>query len=96
MRGLSQGDFLGRLRHAGIVGQVRASQVKEAFRLYVASEFPDVPANTIEPLYVREGCLVIRCTSAAATQQLHNQGEELCHYLSLATGMTITKMAFRP
>lgn len=95
MRGLSQGDLLGRLRHAGIAGQVRASQAKEAFLLYLASEFPDVPSTTIEPLYVREHVLTVRCTSPALTQQLHEQEVEICQYVTAATGMKVEKLTFR-
>lgn len=95
MQGLTAGDFLKRLRHAGIAGQVQATQALEAFRLYVMSEFPTMTTADFEPLFVRSQQLVVRSTNAAFMQAVKDQEEEILRYIKQATGITVVAIRFR-
>lgn len=95
MQGLSKGDFMRRLRHAGVAGSVQASLVLEAFRLYIQSEFPDIEAAECEPLFMRNGVLVIKSTNPALMQTLRRQEDDLIAYIKQSTGSGIERLQFR-
>lgn len=95
MQGLSKGDILGRLRHAGVAGSVQASLVLEAFRLYVQSEFPDIDSKDCEPMFVRSGVLVVRSTNPALMQTLRRQEGEIADFIKQSTGSAIQRLQFR-
>ena len=95
MQGLSQGDIVKRLQHAGIAGTVQASMVVEAFRLYLQSEFPDVTTMECEPMFVRDTVLVIRSTNPALMQTLREHELEITHYIKQVCGSNITRLQFR-
>lgn len=95
MQGLTAGDFLKRLRQAGIAGQVQATQALEAFRLYVMSEFPTMTAADFEPLFVRSQQLIVRSTNAAFMQAVKDQEEDILRYIKQATGITVIAIRFR-
>lgn len=95
MQGLTKGDILKRLRHAGVAGPVQASLVLEAFRLYVQSEFPDVMAEECQPLFVRAGALVVKSTNPSLMQALRSQETEITDYIKQATGGVVDRLQFR-
>ncbi len=95
MHGISKGDILKRLRHAGVAGSVQASLVLEAFRLYVQSEFPEATPVDCEPLFIRSGVLVIRSTNPAVMQTLRRHEDQITDYIKQATGTTVERLQFR-
>jgi hypothetical protein len=95
MQGLSKGDFMSRLRRAGVAGSVQASLVLEAFRLYIQSEFPDIEPSECEPLFVRSGVLVVKSTNPALMQTLRRQEDDIVTFIRQSTGSTIERLQFR-
>lgn len=95
MYGISKGDILKRLRHAGVAGSVQASLVLEAFRLYVQSEFPEVVPQDCEPLFIRNGVLVVKSTNPALMQTLRRHEEQITDYIKQSTGSTVERLQFR-
>ncbi len=95
MQGLSQGDIVKRLQHAGIAGTVQASMVVEAFRLYLQSEFPEVTTTECEPMFVRDSVLVVRSTNPALMQTLREHEPDITRYIQQVCGSSITRLQFR-
>lgn len=95
MQPLQSGDFLRRLRQAGIAGQVQASQVLQAFRFYIESEFPEGTAADIEPLFVRGKELVVRSHNPALMQAVKDREGEITRYIMQATRIPLDQIRFR-
>lgn len=93
---ITRGDFLRRLRQVGVAGKVQATQALEAFRLYMASEFPQIATADYEPLFVQNKTLVIRSRNAALQQALAEQEAEISRYITQAAGITVQHIRFRP
>jgi len=96
MRTISRGDFLSRLRKAGVAGKVQATQALEAFRLYMASEFPDIALTDCEPLFVQDKILVVRSRNAALQQTLAEREAEIGQFITQSAGITVEHIRFRP
>lgn len=96
MQAITRGDVLRRLRKAGVAGKVQATQALEAFRLYMASEFPEVALTDYEPLFVHDKTLVIRSRSAALQHSLSEHETEISKYITQAAGITVHRLRFKP
>lgn len=91
---VSHKDIFKRLNRAGISGAIQATQVLQAATLFVASEFPEL-ANDIEPLYVRDATLVLRCHNSVAAQLLKQRQAELQEYILQVSGTSIYQLYFK-
>ncbi|EKD76253.1 MAG: hypothetical protein ACD_43C00174G0001 [uncultured bacterium] len=96
MRTITRGDFLRCLRKAGVAGRVEATQALEAFRLYMASEFPEISVDDYEPLFVQDKVLVIRSHNAALQHALAEREVEITHFITQAAGIKVQQLRFRP
>jgi len=94
MQSITSADFFRQLNRVGIAGAVRASQVLEAFKLFLQSELPDAVADC-EPLYVRHGVLVVRSTNSAVMNALHNKQGEMAEFIRTSCGVKIERIQFR-
>lgn len=92
---LSHTDIVRQLNRAGISGSVQASQVLEAFRLYLQSEFPDTTEQECQPLFIRHHALIVRATSSELMQALRDREGDVLRYLTQATGVKVEKLQFR-
>lgn len=91
---LSQKDIIKRLNRAGISGSVQATQALQAVQLFIEGELPEL-VGVIEPLYVRQTILMLRCHNSVASQLLKQRETELITYINQACGITITQLYFR-
>lgn len=91
---VSNKDIFKRLNRAGISGAIQATQILQAAKLFIASELPEL-TDSIEPLYLRETTLVVRCHNSVAAQLLKQQQQELLEYINQVSGIGITQLYFR-
>lgn len=91
---LSHTDIIKRLNRAGITGVVQATQALQAVKLFMASELPEL-ADSVEPLYVKDTTLVLRCHNSVAAQLLKQQQTEVLRYIQQVSGTNITQLYFR-
>ncbi len=95
LKPITSSDLIRRVRHAGIAGQVQASQVMAAFQHYLASEFPQLEKGEVEPLFVRQKQLVVRSFNPALREAVREREIEIVDYLRQSTGVVIERIFWR-
>ncbi|MDP3971055.1 MAG: DciA family protein [bacterium] len=95
MQKLSNKDLMYQLNRAGITGAVKASQVMEAAELYIKSELPTINKTDLQPLFLRQGVLMVKSSSPALSQLLKDRERDILEFINQSTGSKVMRIQFK-